>query len=106
MKNKEKLQRSKSETNLKSSVNIHSSAAENTGRSVSEGEGESEEPGRRAELQPASRCRRLEVSGIELARSGSRPKSWSPDHSTANNLFTVTPGKYSICLLLLYTVQL
>lgn len=91
MKNKEKLQRSKSETNLKSSVN---SAAENTGRSVSEGEGESEEPGRRAELQPASRCRRLEVSGAELARSGSRPKSWSPDHSTANNLFTVTPGEH------------
>lgn len=98
MKNKEKLQRSKSETNLKSSVNSHSSAAENTGRSVSEGEGESEEPGRRAELQPASRCRRLEVSGTELARSGSRPKSWSPDHSTANNLFTVTPAPTSASL--------
>lgn len=90
MKNKEKLQRSKSETNLKSTSIV--TVVESSGRSVSEGEGESEEMSSRTHCTPASRCRRLDVSGAELSKAGARPKSWSPDHGVANTLFSTTPG--------------
>lgn len=87
MKNKEKLQRSKSETNLKTREYAACPAVQVAARSVSEGEGEREVGG----LVTPTRCR-LSVAGAELARSGCRPKSWSPDHTTANLLFTTTPG--------------
>lgn len=81
MKNKEKLQRSKSETNLKSK---HPNRSEKrsyrdqredseTGRSISEGECEERLP---------------PLHGV------CRPKSWSPDYVTANNIFT-TPSQGS-----------
>ncbi|XP_014240169.1 protein phosphatase Slingshot isoform X3 [Cimex lectularius] len=73
MKNKEKLQRSKSETNLKCKPNrVHKIECNiENGRSVSEGESERESEEER--LPP--------LHGI-------RPKSWSPDHVTANSMFT------------------
>ncbi|XP_014285480.1 protein phosphatase Slingshot [Halyomorpha halys] len=73
MKNREKLQRSKSETNLKSKHPTRgekrsSEREENEGdRSVSEGEIEERLP---------------PLHGV------ARPKSWSPDYVTANNIFT------------------
>ncbi|XP_046680249.1 protein phosphatase Slingshot isoform X3 [Homalodisca vitripennis] len=89
MKNKEKLQRSKSETNLKTRECVVVAASE---RSVSEGEGGDQE---RRGTPP--RCR-LNVAGTELARAGCRPKSWSPDHATANLLFTTTPAPTSVSM--------
>uniref|UniRef100_A0A1B6C0Y3 protein-serine/threonine phosphatase n=1 Tax=Clastoptera arizonana TaxID=38151 RepID=A0A1B6C0Y3_9HEMI len=93
MKNKEKLQRSKSETNLKS--NSVMTVVECSPRSVSEGEGESEDISSRTHCTPVSRCRRLGVSGTELAKTDARPKSWSPDHNLANTLFSTSPGHIS-----------
>ncbi|XP_039292990.1 protein phosphatase Slingshot isoform X3 [Nilaparvata lugens] len=73
-KNKEKLQR---ETTADSR------------RSVSEGESESDSSGQTS--SGVGRCRRLMASdaGSDLMgrMAGRRPKSWSPDHATANALF-------------------
>ncbi|XP_054290909.1 protein phosphatase Slingshot isoform X2 [Macrosteles quadrilineatus] len=86
MKNKEKLQRSKSETNLKTRdcVTIPSVTA----RSISEGEG-----GERRGTKE-----RLNVTGSDLAKIGCRPKSWSPDHATANLLFSATTAPLSLSM--------
>lgn len=73
MKNREKLQRSKSETNLKSKHPTRGEKRSNeqdeneTGRSISEGESD--------ERLPPLHC-------------VSRPKSWSPEYGAPNILFT------------------
>jgi len=74
MKNKEKLQRSKSETNLKSNngLGVCVEVSMDSCRSVSEGEGD----------------REREEERLPSLHAFSRPKSWSPDHATANNIFT------------------
>ncbi|KAL1140645.1 hypothetical protein AAG570_000575, partial [Ranatra chinensis] len=84
MKNKEKLQRSKSETNLKCNSGRSSAldGASECSRSVSEGEGE----------------RTLEEERLSPLHSASRPKSWSPDHATANNIFTPNQGTVSLSI--------
>ena len=78
MKNREKLQRSKSETNLKSPCFVpkeNSAAKENQEK--------------RMEKMNSSLLTVdwTETSGTELGRVGSRPKSWSPDNSVASILF-------------------
>ncbi|XP_075220500.1 protein phosphatase Slingshot isoform X3 [Lycorma delicatula] len=111
MKNKEKLQRSKSETNLKTNGreavnntcingNVSSDGSVGVGRSVSEGEGDGHVKHLESELSSRVRCRRQVnedvcdslLPGDEMSRLGvGRPKSWSPDHTTANTLFPVSP---------------
>lgn len=78
MKNREKLQRSKSETNLKSPLHGRSSADKRT--------------------EPATD--QLLTPGTHLARSGARPKSWSPDNTAATVLFPSpdTQGPMSVSL--------
>uniref|UniRef100_A0A146KQX0 protein-serine/threonine phosphatase n=1 Tax=Lygus hesperus TaxID=30085 RepID=A0A146KQX0_LYGHE len=85
MKNREKLQRSKSETNLKvkSGGRGKGTAAESEnegGRSVSEGEGE----------------REVDEERLPPLHGLCRPKSWSPDHVTATNIFTHPPSNGSL----------
>jgi protein phosphatase slingshot len=63
MKNKEKLQRSKSDTNLKSPT---MAAKERT----------KEE---KTDREDGDSCDLAEQSGLELKKSGQRPKSWSPN---------------------------
>ncbi|KAF2895756.1 hypothetical protein ILUMI_10416 [Ignelater luminosus] len=81
MKNKEKLQRSKSETNLKS-------PSDKSERTL---------PGSQPTplLQALSRSAVLQttMSGQDLRNLGNRPKSWSPDNTSANELLSglVTP---------------
>ncbi|KAL0272423.1 UNVERIFIED_CONTAM: hypothetical protein PYX00_005397 [Menopon gallinae] len=82
MKNREKLQRSKSETNLKSPCLVPKESS-NSARQKTENRIE----------QSSDCCSFLTVdwaerSGVELSRIGGRPKSWSPDNSTASLLFT------------------
>lgn len=84
MKNREKLQRSKSETNLKSPCLVPKESS-NAGCQKAENRIE----------QSSDCCSFLTVdwaerSGVELGRIGGRPKSWSPDNSTASLLFTRT----------------
>lgn len=110
MKNKEKLQRSKSETNLKTNgretVNNNgtngnvTTEGSGSGRSVSEGEGDGHSKHLETDVSSRARCRRQIneddcdnlLPGDEMSRLGvGRPKSWSPDHTTANTLFPVSP---------------
>lgn len=69
MKNKEKLQRSKSETNLKSP---RSSDIKDEGISRSN--------------EPPPILQEMDLSGQKLQELGSRPKSWSPDNFSAREL--------------------
>ncbi|XP_018901190.2 LOW QUALITY PROTEIN: uncharacterized protein ssh [Bemisia tabaci] len=94
MKNREKLQRSKSETNLK----VKSCKSDATD---SQSEGEQEERqinvanpinNKRLKLLTAAP---LDVSGAELSHHSLRPKSWSPDNITASNLFDLPGGSHT-----------
>lgn len=67
MKNKEKLQRSKSDTNLKSPTSTKDQLKKEE-KSGNEGTG----------LQT--------VSGLELKKTSQRPKSWSPNLTTTENM--------------------
>lgn len=84
MKNKEKLQRSKSETNLKSpraSSNLKTAIVSNT------------------DAPPAVLLREMNLSGQKLQGYGVRPKSWSPDNYSSRELMgTVKSSPVSISL--------
>ncbi|XP_022918402.1 protein phosphatase Slingshot isoform X2 [Onthophagus taurus] len=79
MKNKEKLQRSKSETNLKSPDSTRSSEKVLVGS----------EPTPIVQSQNLMKLQNHK-SGHELRQTGSRPKSWSPDITTESNLLQET----------------
>lgn len=81
MKNKEKLQRSKSETNLKSPCLVPKDISNNANQQQ---ETRTEVSNKGALLTADW----TEKSGTELSRVGARPKSWSPDNSVASMLFT------------------
>lgn len=88
MKNKEKLQRSKSETNLKSPTNN-----DKPEKTPTDGK-----PAKTA--QPLSRSYDLQstLSGQDLRHLGARPKSWSPDNLTTRELKEAvksSPGEFS-----------
>ncbi|XP_048508668.1 protein phosphatase Slingshot isoform X4 [Athalia rosae] len=67
MKNKEKLQRSKSDTNLKSPTMVKDQV-------------------KKEEKVDDIDANLLEAPGTELKRNGQRPKSWSPDVEAAENI--------------------
>ncbi|KAJ9591730.1 hypothetical protein L9F63_001758, partial [Diploptera punctata] len=88
MKNREKLQRSKSETNLKS-PGLVAKAEQRAGCGGMRSTTRQETVSGPESLQ----CSQLlgvdwvTSSGEELSKNGSRPKSWSPDNSTTAMLF-------------------
>lgn len=94
MKNKEKLQRSKSETNLKSSVTKSRYHAYNKKKRDAENGDNSDEQADKNEKvinRPENDYAMLRVcSGTELARLSLRPKSWSPDNLIASEIFSST----------------
>jgi len=104
MKNREKLQRSKSETNLVATSglitppNSPKKPLQDTLRSQSEGDKEStpnrldieDEPIMPTCSPPARLLMppKLITSGYDLMKCGSRPKSWSPENSFVTDIFT------------------
>lgn len=68
MKNKEKLQRSKSDTNLKSPTMVKDQVK------------------KEEKVDCVDSANLLEAPGTELKRNGQRPKSWSPDAEGADNI--------------------
>ena len=88
MKNREKLQRSKSETNLKS-PGLVAKAEQRTGCSGARNSTRQEATSGPESL-PCSRLLGVDwavSSGEELSKNGGRPKSWSPDNNTTAMLF-------------------
>ena len=84
MKNKEKLQRSKSETNLKTSTK--------DGRSLP-----GSEPTPLIQALHGSKSNTLNLSGKQLKKIGERPKSWSPDErKTSSSLLMSKPQSQSL----------
>ncbi|GLV32354.1 slingshot [Carabus blaptoides fortunei] len=77
MKNKEKLQRSKSETNLKSPEMVSSSEARVMSHT---------EPNSAEQSQERDQVLQTTLSGHDLRIMGARPKSWSPDNLQERNL--------------------
>ncbi|XP_033325886.2 protein phosphatase Slingshot isoform X2 [Megalopta genalis] len=77
MKNKEKLQRSKSDTNLKSPTSTKDQLKKEE-KSGNAGSG----------LQT--------VSGLELKKTSQRPKSWSPNLTTTENMLPSVPLSQSL----------
>lgn len=116
MKNREKLQRSKSETNLKSPGLVAKAEATSSGPTsqlrrsgppttstlsaceptVTDGLGVL--PPRQSEAIAVPGI--SELSGKELASCGGRPKSWSPDNTLVSTLFSPRPpaGPTSVSL--------
>jgi protein phosphatase slingshot len=86
MKNREKLQRSKSETNLKS-PGLVSKAEQGPGCNGPRGTTRQEPVSDSESLPRALGTDWMAVSGEELGRTGGRPKSWSPDNSSTALLF-------------------
>lgn len=103
MKNREKLQRSKSETNLVATSglitppNSPKKPLQDTLRSQSEGDKDITPPNHLdKEDEPiVTSCSppahllmppKLDVSGYDLMKCGSRPKSWSPENSFATDI--------------------
>lgn len=74
MKNKEKLQRSKSDTNLKSPTIVKVGAKE------------SDDNGEEEDKANSTNGSIPEISGVELKKTGQRPKSWSPNVEVAENV--------------------
>ncbi|XP_046426700.1 protein phosphatase Slingshot homolog 2 isoform X2 [Neodiprion fabricii] len=68
MKNKEKLQRSKSDTNLKSPTMVKDQVK------------------KEEKVDSVDTDNLLQAPGTELKRNGQRPKSWSPDAEVAENM--------------------
>lgn len=105
MKNKEKLQRSKSETNLKSPGLVAKAEATSSGptshlrRSGPPTSGALSTcetascitPPRQSDAIPVPGIGIPEQSGKELATLGGRPKSWSPDNTLVSTLFSPRP---------------
>jgi protein phosphatase slingshot len=95
MKNREKLQRSKSETNLKS-PGLVAKAEQRTGCNGMKGTARPE-PVLGPESLPCSQVLGVDwttTSGEELGRNGGRPKSWSPDNATALLFLGNVTGTY------------
>lgn len=101
MKNREKLQRSKSETNLVATSGLITPPNSpkkplDTPRSQSEGDKDATPPDRLHKenvpivSSPPERLMppKLDISGYDLLKSGSRPKSWSPENSFASDILT------------------
>lgn len=92
MKNKEKLQRSKSETNLKTSAaTAHYRTFKN--KNLEENilaETQSGIDDKTCKLDNDYSMLRVN-SGVELAQLSLRPKSWSPDNLIASEIFS-NPG--------------
>lgn len=106
MKNREKLQRSKSETNLVATSGLITPPNSpkkplDTPRSQSEGDKDAAPPDRRMDKEedeptvpsPPARLllmppKLLDVSGYDLMKCGGRPKSWSPENSFATDILT------------------
>lgn len=105
MKNKEKLQRSKSETNLKSPGLVAKAEATSSGptsqiqrsgptisSTLSTCESTpSTHPKPPRQSEPIAVPGITEPSGKELASCGGRPKSWSPDNTLVSTLFSPRP---------------
>ncbi|XP_066588242.1 protein phosphatase Slingshot isoform X2 [Prorops nasuta] len=77
MKNKEKLQRSKSDTNLKSPTSVKDQTKKKEKPDNTDND-----------LQ--------EASGLELKKSGQRPKSWSPNVELVENMLPTAPISQSL----------
>ncbi|XP_032676350.1 protein phosphatase Slingshot homolog 2 isoform X3 [Odontomachus brunneus] len=77
MKNKEKLQRSKSDTNLKSPTSV-------------------KDQSKKEEKSDNIENNLREVSGSELKKSSQRPKSWSPNVKIAENMLPTVPLSQSL----------
>lgn len=102
MKNREKLQRSKSETNLVATSGLITppnspKKALDTPRSQSEGDKDATPPDRldkeNEPVLPSSPTRLmppklLDISGYDLMKCGGRPKSWSPENNFATDILT------------------
>ncbi|XP_050465652.1 protein phosphatase Slingshot isoform X2 [Cataglyphis hispanica] len=77
MKNKEKLQRSKSDTNLKSPTSAKNQS-------------------KKEEKSDNTENNMREISGSELKKSSQRPKSWSPNVKIAENMLPSVPLSQSL----------
>ncbi|XP_011264102.2 protein phosphatase Slingshot homolog isoform X2 [Camponotus floridanus] len=77
MKNKEKLQRSKSDTNLKSPTSAKNQS-------------------KKEEKSDNIENNMREISGSELKKSSQRPKSWSPNVKVAENMLPSVPLSQSL----------
>ncbi|XP_060864165.1 protein phosphatase Slingshot [Metopolophium dirhodum] len=102
MKNREKLQRSKSETNLVATSGLITppnspKKALDTPRSQSEGDKDATPPDRLDKENepvvpsPPTRLmppKLLDISGYDLMKCGGRPKSWSPENNFATDILT------------------
>ncbi|VVC27932.1 Hypothetical protein CINCED_3A018736 [Cinara cedri] len=101
MKNREKLQRSKSETNLVATSGLITPPNSpkkplDTPRSQSEGDKDATPSDRLdKENEPIVSSTperlmppKLDISGYDLMKSGGRPKSWSPENSFASDILT------------------
>ncbi|KAJ8680090.1 hypothetical protein QAD02_015877, partial [Eretmocerus hayati] len=88
MKNKEKLQRSKSDTNLKSPTAL--AAAKEAGKKESLADDlqndDDDETSRGSDELNCEDDEDDERSGAELKKSGQRPKSWSPNDELVENV--------------------
>lgn len=101
MKNKEKLQRSKSETNLKSSLTKSRFRAFNKKKREREehnrfnnAQQNKNEKSNNVVTEPDYSISRV-CSGVELAQLSLRPKSWSPDNLIASEIFN-NAGTYRV----------
>ncbi|XP_044734555.1 protein phosphatase Slingshot isoform X2 [Chrysoperla carnea] len=88
MKNKEKLQRSKSETNLKSPDNTNKTERIIPGS----------EPTPMIQALHKTSALQSTLSGQDLRQIGDRPKSWSPDNILASNLLPLPQAPTSVSL--------
>lgn len=86
MKNKEKLQRSKSDTNLKSPT------SPKDGGSLKK----EEKSGNRGDDDEEDGLRGAEFSGSELKKTGQRPKSWSPNVKISETMLPSVPLSQSL----------
>ncbi|KAI4502927.1 hypothetical protein M0802_001971 [Mischocyttarus mexicanus] len=77
MKNKEKLQRSKSDTNLKSPSSVKDQSK------------------KEEKIDNRNNCLQ-EISGLELKKSNQRPKSWSPNVELTENMLPSAPLSQSL----------
>lgn len=93
MKNKEKLQRSKSETNLKTTAATAHYTRTFNNKNLEENthaDTQSKIDEKACKLENDYSLLRVD-SGVELAQLSLRPKSWSPDNLVASEIFS-NPG--------------
>ncbi|XP_043272054.1 probable serine/threonine-protein kinase nek3 isoform X2 [Venturia canescens] len=108
MKNKEKLQRSKSETNLKLPSVVMIGTKENDQEDGENDEEDNEDREEYVEIDdddqdhddgvdddPNHGCV-SNISGIELKKTGQRPKSWSPSGEIIENVMPLAPFSQSL----------